>query len=250
MKEYLALMREGRPDSPYTQFLMPEPVYTAAFNHVAMATCTAILTAYEIKNFGPEFFSDEDDGFELMSPLTPLNELFNPDRAPIVSDILSSFDLNSASVPKRVSPVLIGWLEQSGIELLDVDPRDDPFTILSQKQVREEERMMGIEPDEEDPREPLTIKHKRNYYMMPGVGQLLFTNSPLGELNDLLLKIEKTPMEQSAGLQGQLLHLSRAITGLNQREVLRSRVAAGEAYRAEEPGTGEMSKVAGGWKKR
>ena len=69
--------------------------------------------------------------------------------------------------------------------------------------------------------------------MMPGVAQLLFANSPLGELNDILLRAEKSSAEKAAGTRGELQKWARVISGLDQREILRERTTASEVFRAE-----------------
>ena len=232
-KEWIDLFRQDNPDVPYTTLFMPEPVYDAAFKHMANLTATMVLMAYEVKNMGPEFFSDADDGFDIVSPYTPLNEVLNPARAPIMGDILTSFGVNQAAHPKKIASGLVSLAERVGLDILSVDSRKDPFLIVPE----------GGEAWEPVPQEGIPVGTKQNHYMMPGVHQLIFANSPLGEINDIMLKIEKSPVEEAAALQGELLRLCRVITGLDQRETIPKRTTAAALYEAaDEPGAQRVKK--------
>jgi hypothetical protein len=76
------------------------------------------------------------------------------------------------------------------------------------------------------------IRADKKYYMMPGAGQLLFSNSPLGELNDLLLRMDKTGPEEAAGLRGEIQRFARVATGLNTKDIAPERSAVQGAAQA------------------
>ena len=76
------------------------------------------------------------------------------------------------------------------------------------------------------------IKSGMRYYLMPGIAQAAFINSPFGEMNDILLKLERTAPEKAAGLQGQLQRAARGLTGLEIKDISRSKSAAQEMFRA------------------
>ena len=69
---------------------------------------------------------------------------------------------------------------------------------------------------------------------MPGVMQLAFNNSPFGEANDILLKMEKTSPEKAAGMRGDLQAAIRTVMGLGMRDITRQRTAAAAKWQAEE----------------
>ena len=84
---------------------------------------------------------------------------------------------------------------------------------------QEEAEKKGEEP-ESLPRKPIRsdVQPGKKYYMMPGVGQMLFVNSPLGELNDILLRADKTGAEDAAGVRGEIQRWVRLASGRAQEE--------------------------------
>ena len=70
--------------------------------------------------------------------------------------------------------------------------------------------------------------------MMPGPWQLIFANTPFGELNDIMLKGTQNPLEEASGTQGEMYKWARIITGLDQKETFRSRVAKSEMFKAQQ----------------
>jgi len=239
MKTWMDAYRTRRPDAPYMSLFLPEPTYVAAWNHFTHITSAMILTLGEIENLGDKWFTDEDDGSDAISPYAPINALLHAERTPIVSDVAASLGVGGAQYPKRVSRTVAGWVDISNIDILELDERDDPFKVVMAHKAAVE----AGEPTEDLPflertgdkglLEPTTTRSNKVYYLMPGIGQASFTNSPLGELNDILLRAEKTDAEKSAKIRGELQRQIRFWTGLDMRDISRSRVASGEVWKAK-----------------
>lgn len=226
------LYRQTNPSAPYMAFFMPEPTYAAAFNHFSYLMSTKILTLQKLEDMGDSWFTDEDDGSDAVTPLTPLNALLNYERAPVKSDIEASLGVGGATIPKRIAPSLVHFFEYQMIDLLELDKKDDVFDL----QIKQEVAVEAGETPTPLPRKlrGTEVQTGKRYYMMPGVAQLLFANSPLGELNDILLRAQQFPAERAAGTRGEVTRWARIITGLDQREIDPSRTGSSEKYRAEE----------------
>jgi hypothetical protein len=235
------LYRARNPEAPYFAFFMPEPTYAAAFNHFAYLFSVGALTAQKIEDMGDRWFTDEDDGSDAISPLGPLNALLNPTRAPVLSDLMATMGMGGATMPKRVHPDLVYYYEMFAIDVLELDEKEDLNNLIFEQKVAEEK---GEQP-EELPTKVLEadIRPGKKYYMMPGVAQLIFVNSPLGELNDLLLRSDKTGAEQAAGVRGDIQQFVRIATGLDMRDVDRKRTALQESIRAQEASPAVMKKL-------
>ena len=210
---------------------MPETTYAAGFNHFAYLLSAKLLTIQKLEDMGDRWWTDDDDGSDAISPINALNALVNPTRAPVISDLMATVGAGGATMPKRVHPDLVYYYEMIALDVLELDEKEDLNNmILEQETAEEEGRTFDL------PTKPsgASIRAGKKYYMMPGVGQLIFNNSPLGELNDLLLKADKTGPEKAAGVRGDIQKFIRLATGLDARDIVRDRTVVSEKYRAEE----------------
>ena len=231
-KQWNDLYRQNRPEAPYMAFFMPEPTYAAAFNHFSYLMATKLLTLQKLEDMGDAWFTDEDDGSDAITPLAPLNALLNPGRLPVLSDVQASLGVGGATIPKRIAPDLVYFFDYHMIDILELDESEDIFEIQIQQEIDVEE---GRTPKDFTRKVPgASVKSSKRYYMMPGVAQMLFANSPLGELNDIMLRGEMTSAEKASKTRGQLQRWARVITGLDQKEILRDRTVMSEKYRAED----------------
>jgi len=244
IKAWNDLYRSRSPDAPYFSFFLPETTYAAGFNHFAYLMSAKLLTLQKIEDMGDRWFTDEDDGSEAISPMTPLNALLNPARAPVLSDIQATLGTGGATIPKKVHPDLVRFYDWTNIDLLEIDEKEDLFNLMFQQEEAERE---GKEP-KALPRKPIRVNVRpgKKYYMMPGVGQMLFINSPLGELNDILLRADKTGAEDAAGMRGEIQRWARLASGLDTRETTRERTAMSEKYRAQEESPAVLKKALSG----
>lgn len=229
INDWLDLYQLQHPDSPYNTLFLPEPVYMASFDHMANTTASLILFMKAMKDSGPSLLLDVDDGSEAVSFMDPLLEVLQPSRAPFFGELMGAMNMNSAAHPKKIHPILAKFIEEDlGIEVLGIDEKKDPYLFSLQ---RREAIEAGEEPMAED---VPTATTKINHYMMPGPWQLLFANSPFGELNDIMLKGSQTPLEEASGTQGEIYRWARIFTGLDQKETFRSRTAKSEMFKAQQ----------------
>ena len=229
MKTWLDLYRARNVDAPYVGLFIPEATYVAAFNHMTYLTSSMIMTMQKIEDMGDSWWSDEDDGSDAINPYTGLLALATPERAPILSDLLAELGLGGNQVPRKMAFAMVYTAQMFNMDILEIDEKDDPFDVLGKAQQAKDEGeefelpLLGTDKK---------IKPGMRYYLMPGVAQAAFVNSPFGEMNDLLLKLERTAPEKAAGLQGRLQQVARGLTGLEIKDVSRSKSAAQEMFRA------------------
>ena len=232
MKTWTDLYRQTRPDAPYLGFFLPEPTYTAGMNHFTYLASAMLLTIGEIEELGDAWFTDEDDGSDAISPITPLNALLNTERTIGVSDAMATMGIGGSQIPRKVHPAFAFFADYTGLDVLELDERDDAYSLLIEREKKEAE---GEDVDPLPLKRPgVKTRTDKVYYLMPGVMQLAFNNSPFGEANDILLKMEKTSPEKAAGMRGDLQAAIRTVMGLGMRDITRQRTAAAAKWQAEE----------------
>ena len=223
MRKWINGIRNNTPDTPYTFVMLPEPFYTAAFHHMGYTAATMILAAEGLVKAPLSLVTEGDSTDDLVQSMGVLGEVFSPQRAPVPSELLASYGLEKASYPQKLHPSLVAIAEASGIDTFATTPSEDPFT-------KEAERKDALEQGRPVAEFAGTIKEAR-YYMMPGIPRLLFVNTPIGELNSILMKSRVTPLEQAAA-KGESILWARRVTGLDTEDVYPSRTVAGESRRA------------------
>ena len=241
MKTWIDLYRTRNPDVPYTGLFLPESTYVAGMNHMVYLTSSMLMTIQKLEDIGDKWWTDEDDGSDAINPYNGLIALAQPERAPILSDLMASLGVGGNTVPRKVSPSLVMLFEYLGMDVLDIDEKDDPFDVLNQMQ-RARDTGEDFEPPLVGPE--TRIDPNRNYYLMPGIAQAAFVNSPIGEVNELLMRLQKTAPEKAAGLRGDLQLAIRALTGLEVRDVSRSKSATQEMFRARKETSADRIKAA------
>ncbi len=219
--EYVRLKLQNDGEAPWTDILLPEQGFMSAYNHGALVTATFMAMGEELRSLSPEYFTDEDDGQDLFGVLQPMLDLIQPDRALLASDALAAMGMAKASAPVRVHPVLAKILNQNGIDLLPVQERESPV-------------LKELEYVEDGPSEgEAFLSPKTSHCLPPGIARLVLSNSPLGELNQMLLKLDAlSAEEQEEGLRS-LYGWFRA-AGVDIREIDRKQLAATEGYRVKE----------------
>ena len=239
MKTWTDLYRQTRPDAPYMSLFLPDPTYNAAMNHFTYLASTMLLAIGEVEELGDAWFTDEDDGSDAISPITPLNALLNTERTIGVSDAMASLGIGGSQIPRKVHPAFAFFADYSGLDVLELDERDDPYSLLIE---RKKDIDAGKDVDPLPLKRPgVETKQDKVYYLMPGVMQLAFNNSPFGEVNDILLKMEKTSPEKAAGMRGNLQVAIRTALGLDMRDITRERTTSAAKYQAEE-GSSRLSR--------
>ena len=233
-KIYNDLFEYYNPGRTFTSFVLPEQSYKAAANHVALVTYAMVAGLNELRNVGPAWFSDADNGEDLFSMKFPWLEIIQPERALMAADMATAFDLNKEAVPYRVAPLIAKQLDQMGIEILPIEESEDPLDkIVTYSEAMEKYRSgeSKILPDDPFLR-GATLEPTKRYYVSGGLASMIMKNSILDELNNVLKKWEKTPFEKRAGMRGDLQRLARSWGIVDIREVNPEKTARGEAYEA------------------
>ena len=220
VEEYVRLKNENDGEAPFTSILLPEQGFMSGFNHATLVTATLAAMGEELRSLGPDYFTDEDDGQDLFGVLQPLLDLIQPDRALLASDALAAMGMAKAGAPVRVHPILAKILDQQGIDLLPVEPKESP--VLKQMKYVEEGPYKG----------EAFLSPTTNYFLPPGIARLVLENSPLGELNKILLMGPKSTEEHEEGVRSIYQWLRRA--GVDIREIDRKQLSTREGYRLKD----------------
>ena len=237
VKTYVDLLRQENKDAPFATIFAPEPMWESAFKHMGYQVAALVLAMDELgAAAGISLISDEDDGLGAVAPMDPLLEVWNPGRAMIVPQVLTTAGADLGAFPTPLHPLIGKLAAQHNFDVLILDATDD---ALSEMALIREARETG----EEIPPKAGVIRDPR-YYLMPGMPQLLYMNNPLMEINRLILLREKTPIEERAELRGELLRLCRSVFGLDVEEVYRGRAVKFTRYDASrELGSEEIRKT-------
>ena len=215
-KKYVDLLRMEDRDAPFTTIFLPEPMYEAAFKHMGYTIASLVMAMQQLDSFaGVNLLTDEDDGTSGVSFLDPLLEVADPSRMMIVPQLAEALDIKTMAYPTALHPIIGVAAESANFDVLVLESTDDALAEISA--IRDAE-----EAGEEPPEKAGVIRDPR-YYLMPGMLQLVYSNSPLMELNRVLLQMERTPMEQRGGLRGDLVKWARSFLGLETEEVYKDR---------------------------
>ena len=235
-KIFYEMMDRQNPNRTFTSYVLPEQSYIASANFVSLVTLSSFALIDKIKNVGPEeWFGGADDGADLFSVRYPINEILQAERSLLVPDLLPLVDLNQDAIPYQVAPILAKKLDEWGIPVLVVNPKEDPLNlkltyIESMKKLESGE--ITAQPD--DPYlNGATLEPTMRYYIDGGVGALIFKHSIADELNGVLKKWAETPHEAVSGLDGDLRKLARTWGLIDIYEFSPDRTAKGEAWEAE-----------------
>jgi len=241
----------GSDDHSYIELMFPETFIEGGMRHIAyVAAGYFTLAAKGAAGLGlapraVERGINEVNWFTVVSPVV------DPQRSPILGPMLAELSTGALSYPKQIAPTFVEKPKLAAEQLKMVHPTlgkmiDDAFgtTFLRVPAVgdpialavRNGEDLRGISEERmQEIRElqktyPSAGELKRMRYYLPGGGwATAFENSPLGELNNLLLRNELSPMEKLT-FQTKVLGWTRMVTGVDVTEVSGERTA-----RMEEP---------------
>jgi len=213
MKRYADLLKKEDKDAPFTTLFLPEPMYEAAFKHMGYTVASLILAIQQLDSAtGINLLTDEDDGTPVTDWRDPATEVADPSRMMIVPQLLETAGVETMAYPAPLHPVVGKAAYDTGIfDVLVLDASEDPFSAMAD--IREAEAA-----GEEAPRKRGTITDVR-YYLMPGMPQLFYANSPLMEINRTMLQWSQTPVEERAGLRGEMARWARLFFGMETEEV-------------------------------
>ena len=205
-------------DHPYTEIFIPDSTINAGFRHISNLAAFYILAADEV-GLDAGLLSDADDGTASVDVMEPLRQVVDLERAPFIGDVMKMYT-GKEGFPRRVHPWLAPIVDQSfNTEMLRVPAKSDFF---------------------ESPAEEGSVEFEaERHYMFPGKWSIAFDNSPLGELNSMLLQQAAptgefpfiqpamSPLEATSR-RGYLIAWARALSGMQTSEVSGSRTARRE----------------------
>ena len=227
----------------YIEAFLPESSVEAGMKHH-----TQLLAAYIMMGAAPIDFLTGDlteGGYGGTSLRRTLEPVVDPVRSPILAPLLAdaSPDLTP---PTRLAKELVGpeslltrvhpgigkqMDDLYGTTFVRVPAIRDPFMSaargedmkeLSEEAVKEIKLLQAQYPD-------MAVLRDQRYYLPGGIWSTTFQNSPLGELNTLLIRYEDNPLER-ANIRGQMLRWARGVLGVDVEVVTPSKTA-----RREEP---------------
>lgn len=228
-------------DHAYMEMFWPDSVIEAGMKyHTQVAATMLLMGAYGTDFVGLTDLKEE--GLEGISPLRAIKPLTDPARSPIVATIVGG-ELTSAAPRKRVATALtpagvakvhpfVGKMldDYYGAGFLRVPKEADPFLVNDQGQIEQlpvemQERIRALQQEYPD----IGVIKDQRYYML-GRWSVALDASPLGELNDMLLRYEEEPL-QRADIRGEILRWARAAAGVDVTLTTPSRTAAYEETR-------------------
>ena len=188
----------------YLDILYPDSTIYAGFRHAAAAIALPIIGLRAM-------FVDEDKAVQTAMIRSALDMMGDPLDSPLPNLIASAFTERD-SRPRRLNVELaknLRGLKNKGVPLPTI-------TIIDAVK------------DEFAPEGEQVIEQERAY-MSGGAGSMLFSLTPLGELNDIMARLEKAPIQERMGIQGELLQWAEVVLGLQVTETSRQVSAKADA---------------------
>jgi hypothetical protein len=225
----------------YMEIFWPDSTVEAGMKwHTQVAAAMILTTAKGADVFTPVDFTE--GGIDEVAVMNVIKPILDPERAPIVSAVLAGEYMSppprrlaAAMSPegvRMVHPMLGKMMDDLyGTSFLRVPAAVDPFLVNDDGTAIEtlpEEVQAQIKRLQEQYPDAGTLRDQR-YYIPGGVWATAFDTSPLGELNTLLLRWEREPLERNA-IQGEITRWARAAVGADVTLTAPSR-----AVKYEEP---------------
>lgn len=220
-------------DHTYMELFYPESTIEAGMKHLTQVSAAYFL----LGSAGADAFLGgtlKEGGLDEVKLNRVLQSVADPSRSPLLMPLLAGTS-DEFATPVRVSKVLAGATEgvltihpfigklmddAYGTTFLRTPAKEDPFVVDPDKG-----EMMGVPKEAADRLRALQKQYpdagviRDERYRIPGgTWSILFENSPLGELNALLLRWETKPLERTA-LRGQILRWARGAAGFDVEEI-------------------------------
>ena len=235
--------RKTTSDRQFTSILLPEQTYKASYKHLINGVRVFGAIGEEIRKQGLRYLIEPDDGSDLFTLKESLKDFVEFERGMFVKDLAAMTNISESSVPLRLATDFALMLTTMNLEILAVDPKDDPILKVLQFSKAQKARQAGdksvVVPDSPYVQNGILVP-KKNFWLQAGMGRMLFENSPLGELNQLMLQMEQSPVEQHAGIRGEIQRIVRVAGLARVSDVLPSKAAQSGSYELINEAGGEM----------
>jgi hypothetical protein len=233
-------------DRQFTSVLIPEQTYKAAYKHLINGLRVYGAIGEELRKQGLRYLIEPDDGSDLFTLKEALKDFVEFERGMFVKDLGAMTNISQSSVPLRLSTYFAKGLSAANIEILAVDPKDDPIQKVLQFSEAQKARLAGDESitlPESPYIENGILVPKKNFWLQAGMGRMVFENSPLGEINQLMLQIEQSPVEEHAAIRGEIQRIVRLAGLARVSEVLPSKASRSAGFQLEHEVGGPMQDV-------
>jgi hypothetical protein len=240
VRAYNALLGDNH---SYMELYWPDSTIEAGMKwHTQVAATMFLLSAKGASSTG--FTDIPDGGIDEVGWLSVIKPVVDAERSPVLGPLLAGEftapppkRIAAAATPEawmKVHPMLGKMLDDVyGTTFLRVPAVADPLLVdedgnlpqLTPDQITEIKRLQEQYPD-------IGVLKNQRYYLPGGVWAMAFENSPLGELNALLLRWEEEPLESQGRqtIQGKILIWSRKYAGVDV-----TLTAPSQAAKREEP---------------
>ena len=236
VRVYNALLGDNH---SYMELYWPDSTIEAGMKwHTQVAATMFLLTAEGAAQTG--LTGLREGGIEEVTVQRVLQPIIDVERSPLIAPFLEQ------PPPKRIAEIATpeAWVnvhpmlgktmdDLYGTTFLRVPATEDPLLVdedgnlpqLTPEKIAEIQRLQEQYPD-------IGVLKKQRYYLPGGVWATAFENSPLGELNSLLLRWEEEPLESQGRktIQGQILIWARKYAGVDV-----TLTAPSQAAKREEP---------------
>ena len=271
-RQYYETMRQLGIDTPYLEWVLPDSTINAGFRHIANLNAFYILSGYKVK----EWMADSP-GSVGVDPLIPLEEVLDIKSTPIPGLTVEMLSRERAGYPRRIHPFTANLIETyiPGLSVLRIDaktmqdskklienlePKEAAGQITPEEQQSLDKARASIDPWEDA--ESMTFASDEEYneylnsnqrtllneraYLPPGMARFLIENSPVGELDRILMSLPtKIPFTDVTFLQeadyrstfqkmqdeDQLLQWAKFLAGADIQETTPTRTARIEERR-------------------
>lgn len=236
VRTYNALLGDNH---SYMELYWPDSTIEAGMKwHTQVAATMFLLAAEGAAETG--LTGLREGGIDEVTVQRVLQPIIDVERSPLIAPFLEQPPpkrIAAAATPEawmKVHPMLGKMLDDVyGTTFLRVPAVADPLLVdedgnlpqLTPDQITEIKRLQEQYPD-------IGVLKNQRYYLPGGVWATAFENSPLGELNALLLRWEEEPLESQGRqtIQGKILIWSRKYAGVDV-----TLTAPSQAAKREEP---------------
>lgn len=216
-------------DHSYMELFFPESAIESGMRHHTQIAAAYMLMAASALDLLPGV-NLKEGGLDEVKVQRVLQPVLDPSRSPVIGPLLSGSPMGAITEKKRISTRLaqtgalvtrvhpfIGKMmdDMYGTTFVRVPAVKDPFVTDPNGNLKELSEAAAQEIRELQKQYPdAGVLRDQRYYLPGGVWTTMLANSPLGELNDMLIRYEDNPLERN-DIRGEIMSWSRGVLGLD-----------------------------------
>jgi hypothetical protein len=222
----------------YLEVYLPDSTINAGFRHAGSVMALTYVAARGLVR-GARRESFDVTRHALQSNIDSLGDPFGTPVIAAAADYLKG----EGGRPRRIHPLVYEQLSQNPVATIiripgkqdlwaeDLAPGDGVAGALGMKPLPTQGGTdTTVAATAAIPEKDVGVIEKERYYMSPGPASVLFSMSPLGEINDQLLAWERSPAEASVK-EAWMLKWARGTIGAQTGVVIREKSARGDMPR-------------------